>query len=347
MLARGILVDVPDSELGAVRMTAPTPRLGVTPATIRWAGQPWARTITRSMESSGSTRPSSRNWHVKASSSLLVILLLASSAWGADYTGPLIDAHAHVSSATAIDPYVAAMKRHNVTRVVLLGVGGVQKDDAAWLATASKKYPDRVVAGLPVPDPTAETAATKLEQALPRTKTPVLGEVHIRQVGSRKIDRDPNDPAFGRVLDVAAKFGAPVVIHYELTDDATAALDRALAAHRKTVVVLAHAGEGPPPRVEGLLARNSNLVVDLSGMHFQRKPALATETGPLDPAWKALIEKMPDRFLMGVDVWAPRLFEPAMLDRLFAWTRRILGELKPDVAERVAHRNAAALFRLE
>ena len=40
MLARGILVDVPDSELGAVRMTAPTPRLGVTPATIRWAGQP-------------------------------------------------------------------------------------------------------------------------------------------------------------------------------------------------------------------------------------------------------------------------------------------------------------------
>jgi predicted TIM-barrel fold metal-dependent hydrolase len=82
-------------------------------------------------------------------------------------------------------------------------------------------------------------------------------------------------------------------------------------------------------------------------MHFQRKPALASETGPLDPAWKALIEKMPDRFLMGVDVWAPRLFEPATLDRLFKWTRRVLGELRPDVAERVAYKNAAALFRLE
>src|SRR3989449_5183605 len=44
-------------------------------------------------------------------------------------------------------------------------------------------------------------------------------------------------------------------------------------------------------------------------------------------------------------VWAPRLFEPAMLDRLFTWTRRILGELAPGVAERVAHRNAAALDR--
>jgi crotonobetainyl-CoA:carnitine CoA-transferase CaiB-like acyl-CoA transferase len=38
VLARSILVDVPDADLGAVRMTAPTPRLGETPAGIRWAG---------------------------------------------------------------------------------------------------------------------------------------------------------------------------------------------------------------------------------------------------------------------------------------------------------------------
>jgi len=56
---------------------------------------------------------------------------------------------------------------------------------------------------------------------------------------------------------------------------------------------------------------------------------------------------MPDRFMIGVDVWAARLFEPAMLDRLFAWTRRILGELRPGVAERVAHRNAVKVYRLQ
>jgi len=87
--------------------------------------------------------------------------------------------------------------------------------------------------------------------------------------------------------------------------------------------------------------------VDLSGMHFQRTPSLASETGPLDTRWKALIEKMPDRFLMGIDAWAPRLFEPAMLDRLMKWTRRILGQLKPDVADRVAWKNAATLYRLD
>src|SRR2546430_8941250 len=35
---------------------------------------------------------------------------------------------------------------------------------------------------------------------------------------------------------------------YELTDTAAAALSRALAAHRKATLVLAHAGEGPPAR---------------------------------------------------------------------------------------------------
>jgi len=169
----------------------------------------------------------------------------------------------------------------------------------------------------------------------------------MRQVGRRLIDRDPNSPVFGRILDTVGKFGVPIVIHYELTDQAETALDRALAAHRKSKIVLAHGGEGPPGRLDRLLFRNPNLFVDLSGMHFQRTPALATETGPMDPGWKALIEKMPDRFMIGIDAYAARLFEPAMLDRLFAWTRRILGELKPDVAARVAHGNAAKLYRLE
>ncbi len=38
VVARGIMVDVPDPQLGSVRMTAPTPRLGATPAAIRSTG---------------------------------------------------------------------------------------------------------------------------------------------------------------------------------------------------------------------------------------------------------------------------------------------------------------------
>ena len=273
----------------------------------------------------------------------VLLLVVVPPAMAADYQGPIIDAHSHVPNLTAIDAYVAAMKKHNVSKVVLLGVGGVQKDDIAWIGAAVKKYPGVVVPGAPVADP-SDAGVAKAAAALDTLKARALGEVHGRQV-SRKIDRDP--AAFGKLFELAASRGVPVIIHEELTDGAAKQLDAALAAHRKTMIVLAHGGEGPPDRVDGLLARNPNLSVDLSGMHFQRKPALATETGPLDPAWKALIEKYPDRFLIGIDVWAARLFEPPTLDKLMAWTRRILGELPPDVAARVASKNAAALFKIE
>ena len=272
--------------------------------------------------------------------------LAASPALAADYAGPLVDAHSHVPNANAIDAYVAAMKRHDVSRVVLLGVGGVQKDDAAWIAAAVKKYPDRVVAGQPVPDPTAAGAAARLDAELAKSGARAVGEVHVRQV-SRKIDRNPAEPAFVKILEVAAKHKTPVVIHDELTAEATKALEAALTAVPSATLVLAHGGESTPATLDGLLTRHPNLVVDLSGMHFQRTPALATEKGPIDPAWKALIVKHPTRFVMGIDVWAARLFEPVMLDRLMTWTRRLLGELPADVAERVAHKNATTIFRLE
>jgi len=282
-----------------------------------------------------------RRWLVCAIS--VVTLLIARPATAADYAGPLIDAHSHVPDARAIDAYVAAMKRHNVSKVVLLGVGGIQKDDPALIAAAAKKYPDRVIPGLPLPDPQSDGAAARVDAELAKGSGRAIGEVHVRQL-SRKIDRDPSEPAFVKVLGVAARRKVPVVIHQELDDRAAAALERALKAAPEATIVLAHGGESAPQQLEGLLARNPNLVIDLSGMHFQRTPRLATEDGPLDPAWKALIERHPERFLMGVDVWAPRLFEPAMLDRLMRWTRRVLGELRPDVAERVAYSNAVRLF---
>ena len=284
---------------------------------------------------------------------LALALIVAGSVLGAAqtaaadyYTGPLIDAHSHLPSATAIDAYVAAMNRHNVRKVVLLGVGGAQPNETDWIDAAVKKYPDLVVAGLRVPDPTSMAAAGQLDVELARTKARVMGEVHIRQVG-RKIDREPSSPAFLKILELSGQRGVPIVIHDELTPAAAATLEAALAAQREAIIVLAHGGEMKPAALERLLERNANLMVDLSGMHFQRTPSLAREKGPLDPAWKALITKMPDRFLMGIDVWEARLFEPIMLDRLMIWTRRVLGELPPDVAERVAWKNASKLYQLD
>ena len=262
------------------------------------------------------------------------------------YTGPLIDSHSHLSGPKVIDAYVDAMRENNVTRVILLGLGGVQKDESAWIAAAARKYTRSVVPGVPVPNPDAPDAASKLDADISRTKARIVGEVHVRHV-ARKIDRDPSGEAFTKLFEVAARQLTPVVIHHELDDAAAAKLDKALAANRRTTIILSHAGLSTPARLEPLLTRNPNLLVDLSGMHFERKPALATEAGPLDPGFKALIERMPERFLIGIDVWSPKEFQPDMVDRVMKWTRRILGELRPDAAERVAYRNAASLLHLD
>jgi predicted TIM-barrel fold metal-dependent hydrolase len=281
-----------------------------------------------------------------AVAAMLTLTLFGPAAAVDYYTGPLIDAHAHLPNATAIDPYVAAMRRHNVTKVLLLGVGGVQPEEQEWIDAALKKYPELVAAGVRVSDPTNMAAAGQLDVELSRTKARVMGEAHIRQV-SRNIERDPSAPAFMQILELSAQRGIPVVVHDELSPAASASLEAALAAHRQSVIVLAHAGASKPAALEPLLARNANLMIDLSGMHFQRTPSLASEKGSLDRGWKTLITKMPDRFVMGLDVWMASLFEPAMLDRLITWTRRVLGELPPDVAEQVAWKNAATLYHLD
>lgn len=277
---------------------------------------------------------------------LLVPLAAARARAAGPYDGPLIDAHSHLQNPGALETLLAAMDRHRIARVALLGVGGVQKDDLAWIEGAARRFPDRVIPLAPVPDPTAPDAAQRLDALLQTGRFKGAGEVHVHQA-SRKIRRAADAPGFRALLDVCARHGVPLVIHDELTPETTAELERALAHSRKATIVLAHAGSGEPRALAGLLARHENLYLDVSGMHFLRTPALATERGPLAPGWKALLSEHADRVLVGLDVWAPQLFKPEMLDRLMTWTRRVLGELLPDVAEKIAYANAERLFRLK
>jgi predicted TIM-barrel fold metal-dependent hydrolase len=269
------------------------------------------------------------------------------AAWSATpYAGPLVDAHSHLHGPEAIQPLISAMDRHRISKVALLGVGGVQKDDAAWMARAAERHPDRVILVAPVPDPLGPDAARRLERDLASGRYRGAGEVHVHQA-SRKIRRAIDAPPFRALLEVCAGHGMPFVIHDELTNGLVAELEGALAQNRKALIVLAHGGSAEPGVLAGLLARHENLHVDLSGMHFQRTPALATEAGPLGAGWRGLLTERADRFLAGIDLWAPALFAPPMLDRLMSWTRRVLGELPPAAAERIAHSNAVRLYRLQ
>jgi predicted TIM-barrel fold metal-dependent hydrolase len=263
----------------------------------------------------------------------------------APYAGPLVDAHSHLPGPAVLDGLLQAMDRHRVSRVALLGVGGLQPRDLEWIEAAARKHPERVIPFAPVPRPTDAASVKALERLLATGRFRGVGEVHVNQP-SRKISIPADHPVLQEIYALCARAELPIVLHAELDGPTTAALERALARHPKTMIVLGHAGATTPERLGRLLDAHPNLYADLSGMHYLRQPSIAEEHGPLKPGWKELLERAPERFLLGVDLWAPRLYEAATLDRLFTYHRRILGLLRADVAEQIAHKTAARLYRL-
>ena len=72
------------------------------------------------------------------------------------------------------------------------------------------------------------------------------------------------------------------------------------------------------------------------------RPGLVCESGQLCPAWRALLLKYPDRFLVGSDTWVVQRWQhyEALMQAYRVW----LGGLPREVAEQVAWRNAERLF---
>jgi hypothetical protein len=62
----------------------------------------------------------------------------------------------------------------------------------------------------------------------------------------------------------------------------------------------------------------------------------------LDPAWRALLVRHADRFLVGTDTWTTSRWDA--LAGSIAEVRTYLSQLPPDVAGKIAFENAARLF---
>jgi hypothetical protein len=106
-------------------------------------------------------------------------------------------------------------------------------------------------------------------------------------------------------------------------------------------LIWAHTGIGgtPAARVEALLAKYPLLMGELS-----YRPGLTCGEGTLCPEWRTLLLKYPTRFLIGSDTWVNQRWQ--YYDGLMQGYRRWLGELPPEVAQRIGWGNGAALFGL-
>jgi Amidohydrolase len=103
-------------------------------------------------------------------------------------------------------------------------------------------------------------------------------------------------------------------------------------------IIWAHAGMSSGPQaVDALLDRYPNLWVDLAIRNGDVAPG-----GTLDPGWRAVFLRHPDRFLAGTDTWITSRWEA--LPGSVTEVRGYLSQLPRDVAEKIAFKNAERLF---
>ena len=101
-------------------------------------------------------------------------------------------------------------------------------------------------------------------------------------------------------------------------------------------MIWAHAGFEPPDRVLPMLRKYRNLWCDLA-MRGQ-----IASNGKVHPDWRAAFEEFPDRFLVGTDSFSVARWHGVEGDANSV--RQWLQDLPPEIAERIAYKNATALF---
>ena len=140
-------------------------------------------------------------------------------------------------------------------------------------------------------------------------------------------------PVVQRCAELAVQH--QLFLHAHVDDQA---MERLLQRYPNVRFLWAHAGmSASAATVERLLASTAHLWVELS-LRSDVAPG-----GTLDPAWRALFGRFPDRFLVGTDTWVTSRWQ-GLADGM-RHIRHWLGQLPQDVAERLASRNAERLFR--
>jgi hypothetical protein len=153
-----------------------------------------------------------------------------------------------------------------------------------------------------------------------------IGEFHLYggQVGT---------PVIKRLTEIVLREGIYLHAHSD-----EVAIVELFTLEPQLKVIWAHAGMSSGPQAVGaLLDRYPNLWVDLAIRNGDVAPG-----GTLDPGWRAVFLRHPDRFLAGTDTWVTSRWES--LPGSVAEVRAYLKQLPPDVAEKIAYKNAERLF---
>jgi predicted TIM-barrel fold metal-dependent hydrolase len=280
-------------------------------------------------------------------------LTVAGAGTGARAAGPpplaLFDAHTHMMvEAITPDEEIARLKKAGIARVLLMHT------DPDVIAALARKYPGYVIPSLSLARPTVK--GVHLDQNTGALMARLSADHAVCGFGEIPGTSFGDNESLRAVYAAAASSGAPVIVHTDLAKPANvAALEAAASAYPEMHLVLAHLGWTAGPELIGrLLDAHPNLYTDVS-IRFDPPGSLPwrnngldlsvlTSDGAIQPQWRALIERHPDRFLFAMDInsFGPRY---QMMEQLVQTARKALAPLPRPIQESVAHDNAERLLQ--
>ncbi|MFH0867725.1 MAG: TatD family hydrolase [Candidatus Woesearchaeota archaeon] len=272
---------------------------------------------------------------------------------------PIIDMHAHWQPDISTELMLENMSRANVVKAVIMPNSGHPYDAAQSLAS---QYPDKFVAfvGFQNKEWIQQRPGfidNYVEQALQTNEFKGLGEVLLRHYAiPQRNAPDINIPATSdsvyHMLELAAKYNVPIVIHMEAEETTVKELEKLLKDNPTPKVIWAHAGRAESSTIERLFETYGNLYIDLSALDPSRiygreKNPITTENGILKSEWKNLLVKYRDRIMTGSDTPFPDLWKKYVYVDIMDSQRALLEQLPDNVAEKIAYKNASVMLGID
>jgi len=282
---------------------------------------------------------------------------------------PIADMHMHLHTMMTPDDLLARMDRNNVRWGGGVGpvMPGVPTD--RFIQLLGKRY---VPAGaqpelmaiytrggtaemVDAQSASFQSLQASIQQAFEEKKIQGIGELILNNRYShpsppfrRKVPIDA--PTFKALFELADKHGGFVQIHMEDDGDSIDGLENLLKQHARVPVVLSHCMARASARsARALLRKHANLYCELSA----RSSALLVapflhqyrihDAERADSSWVALLEEMPERFMLGSDGTG----FGASYDTIISTLRTgLLPHLSEATIKKVAYENAQRVFKL-
>jgi predicted TIM-barrel fold metal-dependent hydrolase len=166
----------------------------------------------------------------------------------------------------------------------------------------------------------------ELESRLKKYRYAAIGEFHL-------YGDNADTPIMRRIVQLAKQYN--LLLHAHSDRDA---VERLIKHDPQVRILWAHGGFTTPEIIGEMLSKNKNLWSDLA-----YRTDMGTN-GQVNPQWAELIQRFPDRFMVGTDTFTPERL--LYINEHADYSRGWLAGLPEALAERVAFRNADALLGL-